>query len=117
MSIPSKYKPLIFCVAIFTAAYAQAGSLPDGAIREGSLANGKLIRDAKVGVAAKVAVLGCSKPESLQPFVLAMPTGEVGSRRWKEKWVIGGCGKQYPINIDFGEDGQNAAIWTIRDDR
>ena len=114
MSIFSKFIPILFCVAIVSVAHAQGRSLPAGALREGTLANEKLIRDAKMGVAAKVAVLGCSKPETLQPFVLAAPTGKIGSRHWKEQWVIGGCGKTYPITIDFMEDGQNAAIWTIR---
>lgn len=91
--------------------------MPDGAIREGTLANGKLISDAKVGVATRVAILGCSEPKTIQKFVIAMPEGEVGARHWKEQWVIGGCGNKYPINIEFREDGANAAYWSILDSR
>lgn len=93
---------------------AQAAPLPKGAIRSGSLANAKLIHDAKQGVAAKVATLGCTKPETLEFFVMAMPAGQVGARRWQELWLVGGCGKHFPVTMDFHEDGPNAANWTIR---
>lgn len=66
-----------------------------------------------VGVAAKVATKGCESPESLQPFVLAMPQGDVGSRLWRELWVVTGCGREYPIEINFREAGTGAADWTI----
>jgi hypothetical protein len=100
-------------LAVAPAAHAQSGTGPEGTLRPGSLGNAKLIRDTKVGVAQKVALLGCDKPETLEPYVVAMPTGEVGARRWKERWIVGGCGKKYPVNIDFSEDGPNAAHWTI----
>jgi len=112
--------PILFATlyGLYTlSAAAQAAPLPKGAIRAGSLANPKLIQDAKMGVAAKVATLGCSKPETLEPFVMAMPAGQVGSRRWRELWLVGGCGKRYPVTLDFSEDGPNAANWTIHRDR
>jgi hypothetical protein len=87
--------------------------LPPGAIEKGTLANVQLIRDAKMGVAAEVAVMGCDKPGDIDPYVLAMPSGSVGARMWKELWIVSGCGKKYPVKIDFQEDGANAANWSI----
>ncbi len=99
-------------LALSTTALAE-GDLPAGAIKRGSLANAKLIQDAKLGVAAKVATKGCSQPEGFEPFVLAMPEGAVGQRRWKELWIVSGCGNKYPVKIEFFEDGLDAANWTI----
>ena len=48
-------------LALSTTALAD-GTLPAGAIKKGSLANAKLVQDAKLGVAAKVATKGCSQP-------------------------------------------------------
>jgi hypothetical protein len=90
-----------------------ADNLPDGAIKKGTLANAKLIRDANVGVVSKVAVMGCTKPGDVDAYVVAMPSGAVGQRRWKELWVVSGCGNKYPVNIEFYEDGPDAANWTI----
>ena len=90
-----------------------ADKLPAGAMKKGTLANAKLIRDAKMGVVSKVAVMGCTKPGDFEPYVVAMPSGAVGQRRWKEVWMVSGCGKEYPVNIEFYEDGPNAANWTI----
>jgi hypothetical protein len=87
--------------------------LPAGAIKKGTLANAQLIRDAKMGIAGKVAVMGCDKPGDIDPYVLALPSGPVGARSWKELWIVSGCGKKYPVKIDFQEDGPNAANWTI----
>jgi hypothetical protein len=100
-------------LATASVAQAQGKALPEGTLRPGSLGNAKLIRDAKVGVAQKVALLGCDKPETLEPYVVAIPTGDVGARRWKERWIVSGCGRKYPVNIDFSEDGPNSAYWTI----
>ncbi len=108
-----KHLALLVALSCFSLA-AQATTLPKGAIRAGSLANPKLIQDAKMGVAAKVATLGCSKPETLEFFVMAMPTGKVGARHWRELWLVGGCGKRYPVALDFNEDGPNAANWSIQ---
>lgn len=91
-----------------------SSSLPAGTIQAGSLANGKLISDAMVGVVAKVATLGCSKMDNYVPYVMEMPHGQVGARRWKEMWVVKGCGAEYPIVIDFNEAGPYAADWTIK---
>lgn len=88
--------------------------LPKGTIRKGTLANAQLVADAKLGVAAKVGVMGCAKPERLEPYVVAMPTGVPGQREWKELWIVYGCNGKFPVRIDFRESGPSAADWTIR---
>jgi len=114
MNVRSSVLVIVACLSSFMpVAHAQGEALPPGVIRAGSLANHQLIIDIKVGVAAKVAAKGCSKRDSLEQFVVAMPSGKVGSRRWKERWMVTGCGQQYPIDIDFIEDGPDAANWTI----
>lgn len=85
----------------------------EGAVQKGSLSNQQLIQDAMLGVAAKVATQGCDSPESFEPYVMAMPQGEVGSRYWRETWVVQGCGTTFPISLRFSEDGVGAANWTI----
>lgn len=87
--------------------------LPYGALSKGSLSNSKLISDTKVGVAAAVATKGCSHLENFEPFVLSHPKGDPGSQYWQELWIVNGCGKKYPINIRFAEDGAGGAFWTI----
>lgn len=107
----------LFCIAVLLLAGSQltqaADNLPPGAIQRGTLANAKLIQDAKVGVASKVASLGCSSLGDVETYVLAMPTGPVGKRTWKELWIVSGCNKKYPVTIEFATDGPDAD-WTIR---
>ena len=103
--------PFYFLVLSSSPANAQ---LPEGAIQKGSLSNQKLIQDTMVGVAAKVSQLGCETPETFLPYVSRLPEGEVGSRTWQEIWVVSGCDGEYPVTIDFREDGANAANWNIK---
>lgn len=106
-------KLLLFLLICFESnVYAQE-KLPQGTIQKGSLCNQKLIFDTKVGVAAKVATLGCKVPETLQMFVVKLPTGNPGNKTWQEKWMVGGCKKNYPVDITFSEDGAGGAYWTI----
>ncbi|GGC92736.1 hypothetical protein [Vreelandella lutescens] len=93
--------------------HVAAQSLPSGALQEGTLSNQQLIQDAMLGVAAKVATLGCQQPESFQPYVLAMPQGSEGSRYWRELWVVQGCNSEFPVEIRFSEAGLGAANYTI----
>ena len=90
-----------------------ADTLPLGAVQRGTLANAKLIEDAKVGVASKVATLGCTSLGDVDTYVLVMPTGAPGKRTWKELWIVSGCSKKYPVTIEFATTGPDAD-WTIR---
>lgn len=91
-----------------------AKNLPEGVIQEGSLANEKLINDAKMGVVSKMVSLDCNKAESYSAYVTQMPEGNVGERVWKELWLVTGCNNTYPINIRFQEDGAGGAFWNIK---
>lgn len=107
-------KPLLAAALLAVSAMANATPLPKGAVQAGTLANEQLIRDAKMGVAAKVAAQGCSQPDTLDFYVMSSPAGPVGTRTWQERWVVGGGGKRYPVTLDLSEDGPNAANWSIR---
>jgi hypothetical protein len=110
-----KFKALTTLVLVTTlfGCVSIASSLPEGAIQKGTLANGKLIQDAKLGLVQKVAILGCSKVETFEPYVLAMPQGNVGSRYWHELWIAKGCSSEYQVKLRFSEDGPYAANYTI----
>ena len=98
--------------AIHQASHAD-DSLPAGAVQRGTLANAKLIEDTKLGVAGKVGTMGCSSLGDVDTYVLVMPTGAPGNRKWKELWIVSGCGKKYPVTIEFSTNGPDAD-WTIR---
>jgi hypothetical protein len=99
------------CLA--TGAWAADEPLPAGAVQRGTLANQHLIADTKLGVASKVATMGCTSLGDVATYVTQLPTGNPGSRRWKELWIVSGCNHQYPVNIEFAESGKDAD-WTIR---
>jgi hypothetical protein len=88
-------------------------SLPSGVLQKGSLANQHLIHDAMVGVVGKAATLGCTKIDSYEPYVVALPQGTPGSRVWQEQWIVNCSGKTYPIDIRFSESGSGAADYVI----
>ncbi|MGR5212743.1 hypothetical protein ACPV4A_19530 [Vibrio rotiferianus] len=108
-----KLKTIAGLFLLFAHPVVADSALPEGAIQEGSLSNQKLIQDAMVGVVAEVATRGCESPENFLPYVKALPQGEIGSRYWREIWVVKGCEKTYPINLYFSEDGVGAANWVI----
>jgi hypothetical protein len=101
-------------VLMIAPALGNDDGLPAGTLKKGTLANAQLVADAKLGVAAKVGVMGCTRPERLEPYVVAMPTGVPGQREWKELWIVYGCNSKFPVHIDFRESGPSAADWTIR---
>jgi hypothetical protein len=85
--------------------------LPPGTIKKGTLTSSQLMRDTMLGVVGKV---GCSKVEDVAPYVVTPFSGATGTREWQEKWLVKGCGKQTPVDIDFKEDGHGGAYWTIK---
>jgi hypothetical protein len=88
--------------------------LPAGTIKKGTLTSPQLRQDTMLGVAGKMGSLGCHKVEDVTPYVVTPFSGATGARQWQEKWLVTGCGKQYPIDIDFKEDGAGGADWTIK---
>jgi hypothetical protein len=93
-------------------------ALPAGVIKKGSLANQKLILDAGVVAAAKLATKGyhISRNQPFTPYVLSMPEGSPGERTWAERWYYTIDDKQVPVTIDFKESGAGAADFTIRNE-
>ena len=89
-------------------------NLPAGTIKKGTLTSPQLMNDTMLGVAGKVGSLGCGKVEDVVRYVVTPFSGPTGARQWQEKWLVKGCGKQYPVDIDFKEDGAGGAYWTIR---
>jgi hypothetical protein len=87
-------------------------NLPPGALKHGTLANAKLIEDAKVGVASKIASLGCTDLHDVDIYVTRMPAGEPGRKNWQERWIVAGCQKQFPMTLTFVEDATGAS-WSI----
>ena len=88
--------------------------LPAGTIKKGTLTSPLLMHDTTVGVAGRVAALGCDKVEDIARYVVTPFSGAPRARQWLEKWIVKGCGKQYPVDIDFKEDGAGGAYWTIK---
>ncbi len=88
--------------------------LPAGTIKKGTLTTAQLRQDTMLGVAGKMGTLGCHKVEDVAEYVVTPFSGATGARQWQEKWLVKGCGKQYPIDIDFKEDGAGGAYWTIK---
>jgi hypothetical protein len=93
---------------------ADNAGLPAGTIKKGTLTSPQLMRDTMQGVVGKVATLGCDKIEDVTRYVVTPFSGAPRSRQWREKWMVRGCGKQYPVDIDFKEDGAGGADWTIK---
>jgi len=93
---------------------APNADLPAGTIKKGTLTTPQLRQDTMQGVAGKVGSLGCQKVEDVAPYVVTPFSGATGARQWQEKWLVRGCGKQYPVDIDFKEDGAGGAYWTIK---
>jgi hypothetical protein len=88
--------------------------LPAGTIEKGTLTSPQLRQDTMLGVAGRMGSLGCDKVEDVAPYVVTPFSGTTGARQWQEKWLVKGCGKQYPVDIDFKEDGAGGAYWTIK---
>ena len=83
-----------------------------GVANEGTLANDKLISDAKAGLEQVVgSVINDSE---LLKFVIQQPVGEVGSRSWREIWIIKTSENTSQYLMTFTESGLNAADFVIK---
>ena len=107
--------PIVLALSLGCASTQPASTeLPEGTIMQGTLGDPRLVHDTKVGVATAVANLGCKKPERFAPYVREMPSGQPGSRVWRELWIVDGCAQQYPIRLRFNEN-EKGVRWTIED--
>ena len=59
---------------------AREASLPDGTIGKGTLANAKRIHDTFDGVFARAVLLGMTKPDKEEMFVVQNPVGRAGAQ-------------------------------------
>ncbi|MFA5985858.1 MAG: RDD family protein [Parcubacteria group bacterium] len=81
----------------------------------GTYADAILTQDTMQGVVAKLSILGCDQYESYEPHILtdvAYTGNDV--RSWEERWVVSGCGSEYPIDITFTETRGEGTVWTIK---
>lgn len=83
-----------------------------GVAKEGSLANAKLISDAKAGLEN---VFGSKiKDSELLKFVIQQPDGEAGSRSWREMWIVKTPENTIQYMMTFTESGLDAADFEIK---
>ncbi len=59
-----------------------------GVAKEGSLANQKLITDATASLEKIVGETINDSNTKILKFAIQQPVGEVGSRSWKEMWIV-----------------------------
>jgi outer membrane protein assembly factor BamE (lipoprotein component of BamABCDE complex) len=86
--------------------------IKQGVAKEGTLANAKLILDAKAGLEK---VIGATINDSeLLKFVIQQPVGEVGSRSWREMWIIKKADEASQFLITFKEVGLGGADFEIK---
>ena len=88
--------------------------LPAGTIKKGTLTSPQLMHDTMLGVIGQVGTLGCKKAEGFTPYIVTPFSGATGVRQWQEKWVVKGCGTEYPVDLWFKEDGKGGADWAIK---
>jgi len=107
-------RPLLAVALLLSAhsAYADSASR-EGAAVEGTMTNEKLRRDTMTGLWQQVSALGCTRIDSVQPYVIAMPQGVPGSRVWRERWVVTCGSTRHPVEIRFNESGLNAADYSV----
>lgn len=87
--------------------------LPQSALQEGSLANNELEAQARTLVTEHAAKLGC-RANTIAPYLLRLPYGKVGERRWQEVWQIKGCGDgAINTQLTFHERSKQIASITI----
>ena len=86
--------------------------LKPGVAKEGTLANAKLSSDAKAGLEE---VVGSAVNDSeLLKFVIQQPVGEVGSRSWREMWIVKTSENTSQYLMTFVESGLDAADFEIK---
>jgi len=113
------YKKLFLALAFISACSSAQQTTPvsskQNKLIKGSMANQKLVRDAMLGMMAKLTSMGCSeKPLGVQPYIAKKVTGKPGSREWLEMWSVFACNKEYRMMVQFKEDGKGAAHYTFK---
>ncbi|WP_020580864.1 hypothetical protein [Endozoicomonas elysicola] len=82
-----------------------------GFSREGSLANQQLISDATAGLQE---ITGAPvKSADVLKFVIQQPVGDIGSRTWREMWIMKTSDSTTQFLLTFKEAGLDAADFEI----
>ena len=90
--------------------------LPPGVIREGSLANRKLMAQVATAATDTLKAKGYvidPKGVPFNQYVVTMPVGSPASRKWTERWIFLVENKERPFTIHFQEVGLGTAPFTI----
>ncbi|MGB2079490.1 MAG: hypothetical protein ACPHV3_06855, partial [Vibrio sp.] len=92
---------------------AEQMTLPYNSVAMGSLvSDNNLINAALDEMANHVIEQGCQTPESYEPFILQKPSGAAGSLKWQELWVMHGCKKEFPMQINFAQTSAQSLSYT-----
>ena len=83
-----------------------------GVAKEGSLANEKLIADAKASLETLIG--GPIDDAELLKFVIQQPVGDTGSRAWREMWIVKTEQNESQYIMTFKESGLNAVDFEIK---
>jgi len=78
---------------------------------EGSLANEKLIADARAGLIESANIKSDTK---IIKFVIQQPMGSAGERAWREMWIVSPESNSMRFIITFRETGLNSADFEIQ---
>ena len=82
-----------------------------GVASEGSLANHKLIEDTTSGIET---ITGISAADSkILKFVIQKPVGKVGSRSWRELWLVKSAESENHFLVTFKEAGLSGADFEL----
>ncbi len=76
-------------------------------------ADRQLSRDVYERVAFYTEVQDCDEIEKVKIEIIEYPRGKVGERRAEERWEVIGCGKRYPFEIIFTDDGEGGTYFSV----
>jgi hypothetical protein len=85
-----------------------------GVAKEGSLANQKLISDVTAGLEQIVGDAINNPNTEILKFVIQQPVGEIGSRSWREMWIVKLPNSGAQFLMTFKEAGTGAADFEIK---
>ena len=95
-----------------TEKFTPVSQIKTGVAKEGTLANSKLVSDAKAGLEKMVG--SAIKASELLKFVIQQPVGDIGSRSWREMWIVKTSENTSQYLMTFTESGLDAADFEIR---
>lgn len=85
-----------------------------GVASEGTLANEKLVTDTIDGLNKILGKPAITQETKILKFVIQQPAGKVGSRAWREIWIVNLQNARTQFLITFRESGLGAADFEIQ---